>query len=183
MDRRESVSRILAEGGDLKDLLPVVYDELRALAAAHMRRERREHTLQPTALANEVYLRLVDETKVAWQGRAQFLAIAARAMRQILIEHARARKAAKRGGDRLRVTLSDTSTDDTGAVLDLLDLHDALDALADVDARKAQIIELRFFAGLTIPEIADLLALGVTTVEDDWYLARAWLRRRMAAPE
>jgi RNA polymerase sigma factor (TIGR02999 family) len=166
--------------GKLDALVPVVYDELRALAAAVMSHERRAHTLQPTALANEAYLRLIDATNVAWKGRAQFLAIAARAMRQILVDHARARAAAKRGGDRLRVTLSDTSTGGLGRPeLDLLDLDEALAELAAADPRKAQVVELRFFAGLKMKEVAELLEVSQTTAEDDWYFARAWLRRRL----
>jgi RNA polymerase sigma factor (TIGR02999 family) len=178
-DRRDEVSRMLASGR-LDDLVPVVYDELRGLAAAVMRDERRAHTLQPTALANEAYLRLLGATNVEWKGRAQFLAIAARAMRQILVDHARARAAAKRGGDRVRVTLSDTSTGGLGTPeLDLLDLDEALAELAASDPRKAQVVELRFFAGLTMKEVAELLEIGQTTAEDDWYFAKAWLRRRL----
>jgi len=173
-------SRLLA-AGRLDELVPLVYDELRELAGAILRHERREHTLQPTALANEAYLRLVDASNVEWKGRAQFLAIAARSMRQILVDHARARAAAKRGGKRVRVTLSDTSTGGTGAPeVDVLDLDEALGELAKVDARKAQVVELRFFAGLEMREIAEILRVGQTTAEDDWYFARAWLRRRLA---
>jgi RNA polymerase sigma factor (TIGR02999 family) len=166
-------------GGRLDEIVPLVYDELRGIAAAYMRRERIGHSLQPTALANEAYLRLVDETRIEWRGRAQFLAIAARAMRRILVEHARARGTAKRGGDRDRVSLSDSSGVFTAPQVDVLDLDETLEALARVDPRKAQIVELRFFAGLTTEETAEALGLSTTTVEDDWYFARAWLRRRL----
>ena len=120
------------------------------------------------------------EQKVDWKGRAQFLAIAARAMRQILVEHARRRGAAKRGGDRARVTLSDATSGFGRSEVDVLDVDDALRSLAEVDARKAHIVELRFFAGLTTKEVAEVLDLSTTTVEDDWYFARAWLRRKLA---
>jgi len=170
----------LIEAGDFGGLTEVVYGELRALAGAYMQRERAGHTLQPTALANEVYLRLVDKTRIQWRGRAQFLAIAARAMRQILVEHARARATAKRGGDRARISLSDTSGIVDEQAIDVLDLDEALGALSDLDPRKAQVVELRFFAGLTTRETAEALQLSNTTVEDDWYMARAWLRRRLA---
>jgi RNA polymerase sigma factor (TIGR02999 family) len=172
-----------AETGDrtgLDALVPHVYEELRRLAAAHMRSEREGHTLQPTALANEVYMRLVDQAKVKWRGRAQFLAIAARSMRQILVDHARRRKAEKRGADMARVTLSDTAATFGRPVLDLIDLDDALGALGALDERKVRIVELRFFAGLTAKEAAEALDVSETTVDDDWALARAWLRRRLA---
>ena len=178
MTHREHAGRLLA-GGRFDDLLPLVYDELRGIAATYMRREHVGHTLQPTALANEAYLRLVGDTRIEWKGRAQFLAIAARAMRQILVEHARARGTAKRGGGRSRVSLSDSSGVFSTPQVDVLDLDETLGALAEVDPRKAQVVELRFFAGLTTEETASVLELSTTTVEDDWYFARAWLRRRM----
>jgi len=184
-DRRTMITRILeaADGGDrsgLDALLPEVYDELRRLAASYMRKERETHTLQATALANEAYVRLADQTKVKWRGRAQFLAIAARAMRQILVDHARRHGAAKRGAGIARVTLSDTTATFGQPVLDLLDLDDALTALGMLDDRKAKVVEMRFFAGLTTKEAAEALEVSETTVDDDWALARAWLRRRLA---
>jgi RNA polymerase sigma-70 factor, ECF subfamily len=184
MDIRE-ITRILVatEGGDrtgLDALVPHVYEELRRLAGAYMRGEREGHTLQPTALANEVYLRLVDQTKVKWRGRAQFLAIAARAMRQILVDHARRHGAEKRGADRGRVTLSDSAATFGRPALDMLDLDDALSALGALDERKARVVELRFFAGLTTKEAAEALDISETTADDDWALARAWLRKRLA---
>ena len=176
----DSEASKLLLAGRLDELVPVVYDELRQLAAAILRLERPGHSLQPTALVNEAYLRLVDATKVEWQGRAQFLALAARLMRQILVDHARAHGAEKRGGDRVRVTLSDDSEGARGPeALDVLDVDEALDELAAHDARKARVIELRFFAGLEMKEVAEVLRIGMTTAEDDWYFARAWLRRRL----
>jgi RNA polymerase sigma factor (TIGR02999 family) len=172
----------LLRAGRLDELLPLVYDELRQLAGAILRQERPGHSLQPTALVNEAYLRLIDATKVEWQGRAQFLALAGRSMRQILVDHARAKGASKRGGDRLRVTLVEESGGARGPQeLDVLDVDEALEELAALDARKARVVELRFFAGLEMKEIADVLRVGTTTVEDDWYFARAWLRRRLGA--
>jgi RNA polymerase sigma factor (TIGR02999 family) len=184
-ERSRTITRILAaaEGGDragLDELVPHVYDELRRLAGAYMRGEREGHTLQPTALANEAYLRLADQTRISWRGRAQFLAIAARAMRQILVDHARRRGAGKRGGGRERVTLSDTAATFGQPALDLLALDEALNDLGTLDGRKARVVELRFFAGLTAKEAAEALEVSETTVDDDWALARAWLRRRLA---
>lgn len=183
-DRRTFVTAILeaADAGDrsrLDALVPDVYEELRRLAAAYMRKERETHTLQATALANEAYVRLADETKVRWRGRAQFLAIAARSMRQILVDHARRHGAEKRGAGLARVTLSDTTATFGQPVLDLLDLDDALTKLGALDERKARVVELRFFAGLSAREAAEALDVSETTVDDDWALARAWLRRRL----
>ncbi|HEX5138359.1 MAG TPA: sigma-70 family RNA polymerase sigma factor [Planctomycetota bacterium] len=166
--------------GRLDELLPLVYDDLRQVAAAILYQERPGHSLQPTALVNEAYLRLIDATKVEWQGRAQFFALAGRLMRQILVDHARSRGAAKRGGDRVRVSLVDESGGLRGPQeLDLLDVDEALEELSALDPRKARVIELRFFAGLEMREIAEVLRIGMTTAEDDWYFARAWLRRRL----
>jgi len=176
---RDAINRLI-EAGDFDALTEIVYGELRALAGAYMQRERANHTLQPTALANEVYLRLVGKTNIEWRGQAQFLAIAARAMRQILVDHARAKATAKRGGDRARLSLSDTSGIVDDAAIDVLDLDEALAALHELDPRKAQVVELRFFAGLTTREAAEALQLSTTTVDDDWFMARAWLRRRLA---
>jgi RNA polymerase sigma-70 factor, ECF subfamily len=183
-DRRAEIARILetAGAGDKKGLdalVPDVYDELRRLAAAYLRKERETHTLQPTALANEAYVRLAGQTKVHWRGRAQFLAIAARAMRQILVDHARRRDADKRGGALERVTLCDAAAAFGQPALDLLALDDALTALGALDERKARVVELRFFAGLTTKEVAGALGLSETTVDEDWAMARVWLRRRL----
>jgi RNA polymerase sigma factor (TIGR02999 family) len=157
------------------EMLPLVYEELRRIAAAYMGGERRGHTLQPTALVHEAYLRLVDQRRVDWRNRAQFVGLAATMMRRILLNHARDRAAAKRGGDAVRVSVS--LADDVAAQpeLDLVSLHDALDRLASLDSRKEQVVELKFFGGLTTPEIAELLRLSPATIERDWTFARAWL--------
>jgi RNA polymerase sigma factor (TIGR02999 family) len=172
------VSAILA-AGDLDALMPVVYDELRGLAAAQLKRERAGHSLQPTALANEAYFKLVDTAKAGMQGRAHFFGVAARAMRQVLVEHARKKQAAKRGGDLQRVTLSIADAAGTEPLFDILDLEDALQELAKLDERKARVLELRFFAGLTMVEAATVLDVSPKTVEADWYMARAWLKTRL----
>ncbi len=182
---REQITRILeaAEVGDragLDALLPEVYAELRRLAGSYLRREQAGHTLQATALAHEAYVRLVDESRIRWRGRAQFLAVAARSMRQILVDHARRRGAQKRGGGRARLTLHDSEAPFGRPDLDLLALDEALEALGALDPRKARVVELRFFAGLTAKESAAALDLSETTVEDDWAFARAWLHRRLA---
>jgi RNA polymerase sigma factor (TIGR02999 family) len=182
--RRADVTGLLraVEGGDrgaLDALLPVVYDELRRLAATRLRQEREGHTLQPTALAHEAFLRLVDAPQVAWHGRAHFLAMAGRAMRRILVDHARRHGAGKRGGGAALAPLLDIAATFGRPQLDLLALDEALHELAARDERKARIVELRFFSGLEMKEIASVLDLSQTTVEDDWYLARAWLHQRL----
>ncbi len=170
--------------GAFEALVPLVYDELKRLAGALLRRERPDHTLQPTALAHECWMRLADATRIDWRDRAQFLAIAARSMRQILSHHARDRAAQKRGGGWVRVSGVDVAAAQAGPDLDVLALDEALDALAGEHPRAARTVELRFFAGLTTRECAEVLGVSETTSEDDWYLARAWLRRRLggAAP-
>lgn len=152
-----------------------LYGELRTLAAAHMRRERAAHTMQPSDLVHAAYLKLVDE---GWNDRAHFFAVAARAMRQILIDHARKRGAQKRQAPGQRITLSEATVED-GAI-DLLALDEALTELATLDERKSRILELRFFGGLSNPEIAEALGVALNTVEKDWYAARAWLRARLS---
>ena len=154
--------------------MPVVYDELHRRAAAYLRRERRDHTLQPTALVNEAYLRLVDQ-RAAWQNRAQFLGVAAQMMRRILVDHARRGKMAKRSGGWVRVTLDDRAAAMPTPDVELLDLDAALTRLATFDPRKSQIAELRFFGGLSLDEAAHLLGLSIATVEREWQAARAWL--------
>ena len=184
-DRADTTDLLVAarDGGEpaLERLLPVVYDELRRLAAAYLRREAKGHTLQPTALAHEAWMRMVDATRVDWRDRAQFLAIAARMMRHVLVDHARAKKAAKRGGGRERVTMGDAEAPQGAAVLDVLDVDEALEDLARLDPRKARVVELRFFGGLTEKEAAHALGVSATTVEDDWRFARAWLHQRLGA--
>jgi len=162
------------------ELLPLVYDTLRDLAARHLRRERPDHLLQPTALVHEVFMRLVDQTRVSWQGRTHFLAVAAQAMRRVLIDHARGRKRLRRGGGRPVVALDDEHAVPAVSEDDVLVIHDALDELARLDPRQAQVVELRFFAGMTVEEVAAELGLSKRTVEDDWTHAKAWLRVRFA---
>ena len=160
-------------------LMPVVYDELRRLARRYVGRERAPQTIQATALVHEAYLRLAKDKKQNWQGRTHFLAIAAIAMRQILVERARARAAAKRGGSQARVTLNEALVADKGRPVDLVALDHALTRLAAIDGQQARLVELRFFGGLTIEETADALAVSPATVKRSWTLARAWLRREM----
>ncbi len=165
------------------DLLEAVYDKLRLLAAAAMRRERRDHTLEATALVHEAYLKLIDETRVEWQDRAHFVSIAACAMRRILVEHARRRGARKRGGDRQRVPLRDTMALSGKPDLDILALDDALSALEKLDTRMARVVELRFFGGLGFDETASGLGVSARTAKEDWYAARAWLHRELTRGE
>ena len=169
-------------GGDsdaLGHLAPIVYSELRVIASRYMARERKDHTLQPSALVNEAFLRLMDGQTVDWQDRSHFFALAANIMRRILVNHAIARRASKRGSGAVRVTLDEFAApgwdrDDT-----LLQLNAALEALQAFDARKAQIVELRFFAGLSVEESSALLKVSPQTVLRDWSIAKSWLAREM----
>lgn len=161
---------------------PEVYQELRRLAGYYVRGERPDLTLQPTALVHEAYVRLLREANTSWQNRAHFSAIAANAMRQILVEQARAHKALKRGGDHLRVTLVDDAVASAQSDPDVEALDEALEALAALEPRQARLVELRYFGGLTIEEAADELEVAPATAKRDWALARAWLRRRLEAP-
>jgi RNA polymerase sigma factor (TIGR02999 family) len=177
---RDDVTRLLLEWSrghaDARErLLPLVYDELRRLAGAYMRRERRGHTLQPTALVHEAYLRLVDQQRVDWKNRAQFVGVAALMMRRVLANHARDREAAKRGGQAERVSLTLAADVFDRPEVDALALHEALDRLAALDQRKSQVVELKFFGGLTTDEVADALGISAATVEREWSFARAWL--------
>jgi RNA polymerase sigma factor (TIGR02999 family) len=156
-------------------LMPLVYDELRRRAAAYLRRERPGHTLQPTALVHEAYLRLVDQRRVAWRNRAQFFGVAAAMMRRILVDHARANRSAKRSGMLSQVPLDPAIAVTQPVDVDVLDLDAALERLAAFDARKSRIAELRFFGGLSLKEVGDVLNLSLATVERDWQVARAWL--------
>ena len=160
-------------------LLEVVHEELRALAGGFARGQRAGHTLQPTALVNEAFLKLVHGGSPAWNDRAHFLAVAATAMRQILTDHARARAAQKRGGEWEKVSLSDLEMHASAGEIDLLALDDALEKLAAFDPRKHRVVELRFFGGLTVEEVARVLGLSTTTVESEWRAARAWLAARL----
>ncbi len=159
-------------------VMEVVYQELRRRAAAYLRRERAGHTLQPTALVHEAYLRLVDQN-AAWQNRAQFFGVASQIMRRILVDRARARKTAKRSGQWARVTLDESLAEHQSRDVDVLDLDAALTDLATFDARKSQVAELKFFGGLTLEETGHVLGLSVATVEREWKVARAWLYARL----
>jgi RNA polymerase sigma-70 factor (ECF subfamily) len=161
----------------LEQLLPLVEAELRRLARTYMARERRAHTLQTTALINEAFLRLVDTKNVRWEDRAHFLGMSARLMRRVLVDHARARGYQKRGGGVQRVTLTDALLMAAEPSLNLIDLDRALEALAAVDARKAKVVELRFFGGLTVEETADVMHVSNDTIKRDWRLAKLWLLR------
>jgi RNA polymerase sigma factor (TIGR02999 family) len=171
-------------------LMPLVYDQLRRVAAARFGRERANHTLQPTALVHEAYLRLVDQRRVRWQNRAHFIGVAAHLMRRILIDHARSHRAAKRGGPQEKFTLAN-AIDELPAVqtpagqndideIDVLALEEALTRLTALDAQQGRIVELRFFGGLTVEETAEVLGISAATVKRDWRLAKAWLHREMA---
>jgi RNA polymerase sigma factor (TIGR02999 family) len=167
------------ENVDLDSLLPVVYQELRRLAAAYLRRERPGQTLQPTGLVHEAYLRLMKDRQDRWQNRAHFCAIAANAMRQILIERARARGALKRGGAQPRVTLDEALVAGGEQSFDILALDRALEKLAALDAEQARLVELRFFGGLTVEETAEAMSISPATVKRHWAVARAWLAREL----
>jgi RNA polymerase sigma-70 factor (ECF subfamily) len=170
-------------GGDraaLDQLMPLVYDELHRLAHRYLKRERAGHVLQTTALVNEAYLQLIDAKKVKWRDRAHFFAISARLMRQILVHSARSRDAQKRGGKIRQVSLDESAVFASKPDADLIELDDALTALAEIDARKAKVVELRFFAGLSLEEAAAVLGASADTVWRDWDLAKTWLYREMS---
>jgi RNA polymerase sigma factor (TIGR02999 family) len=179
------VTQLLAqlEPGDsavTSELIALVYDELRALAARQLQHERAGHTLQPTALVHEAWLRLAQGAPVAWQGRAHFFRIAARVMRQVLVDSARRRNAVMHGGGQHRVTLDHELIGDAGVDRDLLELHDALERLGRLDASLEQLIELRFFTGLTLDEAAAALGVSRRKAAKDWAAARIWLHRELA---
>lgn len=162
-------------------LIPLVYEELRRMAHRYMRKERPGHTLQTSALVHEAFVRLVDQTAVQWQNRAHFFSIAAQMMRRILVDHARGRQYAKRGGDARYIALDEALIVSEERVADVVALDEALVRFAAVDQRKSQIVELRFFGGLSIEETAAVLAVSPGTVMRDWTLAKAWLRREIRA--
>lgn len=175
-----AVTQMLAawRGGDddaFGRLLPAVYGDLRRIARHRLGGERVDHTLQATALVNECYMRLLGQHKVPWQDRTHFLAVAARSMRRILVDHARRKRAAKRGGPEITLALDEALDAAEGKALDVVALDDALDALAELAPRQAKIIELRFFGGLTVPETAEVLEVSPATVKLDFQMARAWL--------
>ena len=185
MNSPEEVSRLLAEGGNEKQaafnrLLPLVYDELHRLASAYMSRERRDHTLQTTALLNEAYLRLADQTSAHWVDRVHFFALASKVMRQILIDYARSHGREKRGGGETRIAFDEAAVVSEERASELLALDAALRKLTELDPRKAEVVELRFFGGLTIEEAAVVLKVTPKTVTRDWNIARAWLHREIS---
>jgi RNA polymerase sigma factor (TIGR02999 family) len=175
----------LSEGRDeaLDDLFPLIYEELREVAHLQLRRQRPGHTLNTTALVHEAYFKLVGNSEVAWQNRSHFLAVAARAMRQVLINYARQRMAQKRGGGADHVTFEDEQIHLPTRPDVLLDLDEALQRLEAMDARQSKVVELRFFGGLTIAEAADVLDVSTMTVKRDWRLARAWLSQELKRGE
>ena len=180
------VTRWLIAGSEgdahaLESLLPLVYDELHRQAVGFFRRERAGHTLQPTALVNEVYLRLVNQNEVNWQNRAQFFGIAAQMMRRILVSHARARETKKRGGAVPHITLQDELAAAPERDLNLLALDDALTRLETVDREKSRMVELRFFSGLSVEETAEVMGVSARTVDRQWQTAKAWLHREISA--
>jgi RNA polymerase sigma factor (TIGR02999 family) len=162
----------------LDDALPVVYDELRRIAANYLRRERADHTLQPTALVHEAYMRLIDQRKVDWKNRSQFFGLAAQMMRRILVNHAEEHKAQKRGSGE-KMQLDETVDVSFEQDLDILSLDDALKKLALVDEQKSRVVEMRFFGGLTIDETAEAMGRSHATIEREWAFARAWLHREL----
>ena len=174
------VTQLLAEWshGDnaaLTELTPLVYEELRRIAHRHMGGQRPDHTLQTTALVNEAYLRLADQTNPNWQSRAHFFAVAARAMRQILVSYARSNQAQKRGGGALKIELDESAILSPEQSKEIVDLHEALERLGTLDSRKAQVVELKFFGGLNYDEIAEVLKIARMTVRRDWEFAKLWL--------
>ena len=156
-------------------LTPLVYDELRRLANHYLRRERPDHTIQPTALVHEAYIRLVDQNSVQWQNRAHFFGIAARIMRQILVNYALAHQTAKRGGDQYKLSLDEAIGLAQEPEMNLVALDEALKSLEVIDERKSRIVELRFFSGLSLEEVAEVLGISLATVKREWRMARAWL--------
>ncbi len=163
----------------LQELMPRVYDELRRLAAHLLRRERAGHTLQPTALVHEAYLRLVDQTRVDWQNRAHFLGVAAQMLRRVLVDHARAKQRRKRSSGTVVLSFEESLVSGPEQNLDVVALDEALSELARIDPQQSRIVELRFFAGVSIEETAASLAISPATVKRDWAVARAWLYRRL----
>lgn len=170
----------LSDGKNVVDqIIPLVYSELKRIAQRHLNHERSDHTLNTTALVHEAYLKLVDQNDVTWQNRAHFFAIAAQSMRRILINYAKNRMAQKRGGDQIAVTFDEQSMPANNKAEELIALDEALGRLAELDARQARIVELRFFGGLTVDEISEMLKVSPVTIHRDWRLARAWLGREL----
>ena len=185
VENREEVTRILEaiNAGDrsaVDALIPLVYRELRTMAARFLKREHPDHTLQPTELVNEAYLRLVDPKRVPWQGRTHFFFASAQAMRRILVDHARSKLRKKRGGRPQRVELTESLQISSEREGDVLALDEALEKLEKLDPRQARIVELRFFGGLTVAEVAEAMDLSKRTVEREWAMIRAWLRQELS---
>jgi RNA polymerase sigma-70 factor, ECF subfamily len=185
MSSQADVTQLLlqASRGDdtsLEALFPLVYNELRNLAAHYLRQERASHTLQATALVHEAYLRLVDQTSINWQNRAHFFSVAAQVMRHILVDHARGHLRAKRGGGESRLSLDEAVSFFAERDVNLVALDDALNALAQLDPQQSRIVELRFFGGLTIDEVAEVLQISPATVSREWSLAKMWLHREIS---
>lgn len=181
-----AVTQLLAEvvngQQDAADhLMPLVFDQLHVLAEQLLRRETPGHTLQPTALVSEAYVRMVGHSKIDWKGKTHFFAIGARNMRRILVDHARRKKRFKRGGEMQRIPLTDDLCVSNRNNEDVLAIEEALDKLAKLDPRQAQIVELRFYGGLTVEEVAEVLGVSKRTIESDWTMVRAWLRRELGA--
>jgi RNA polymerase sigma-70 factor (ECF subfamily) len=188
MVAKEGVTQLLIDWSSgnraaLDELMPLVYDELRRLARRHMARERRDHTLQTSALINEAYLRLVDQKDFQWQNRAHFFAVAAQVMRHILIDHARRYQYAKRGAGAQKIALDEAAVFTEQRAAEFVALDDALAALATLDPRRSEIVELRFFGGLSIEETAEVLKISSPTVQREWRAARAWLSRFISNKE
>lgn len=175
----------IVEGNDsaAEKLIPLVYDRLRLLARKLLGHESPAHTLQPTALVNEAYLRMVGQRQVDWQGKTHFFAIAAKMMRRVLVDHARRRLSQKRGGGLHRIELADDLCVSNRNNEDILAVEEALEKLAELDSRQAQIVELRFYGGLTVEEVAEVLGVSKRTVESDWTMLRAWLRRELSSED
>ena len=182
---RERITALLSETSvedsspNAAKLVPLVYDELRAIARNYFRHERPGHTLQPTAVVHEAYMRLVDASRVDWQGRTHFIAVCAKVMRRVLIDHARARKRVRRGGGQQPVTLENAVAPLGLEDVDAIDLNEALERLAVLDPRQARIVELRFFGGLSVEDVARTLGISKRTVEGDWTHAKAWLHAQL----
>jgi RNA polymerase sigma-70 factor, ECF subfamily len=181
LSQTTSLVQAVAAGDRLAadQLMAEMYGQLRTLARRYLDRERPGHTLQPTALVNEVYLKLVDQTEVGWKGRTHFFALGAQVMRRVLVDHARRKGRAKRGGDLQRAAV-DVSLISARSAADVLAVHEAIQDLGQVDPRQARIVELRFFGGLSVAEVAEVLGLAHRTVEAEWTMIRAWLRRRLS---
>lgn len=182
------VSQVLRDWNEgdkdaVERLIPLVYDELRRLAARYLQRERPDHTLQATGLVHEAYLRLVDQNSTTWQDRSHFFAVAAQLMRRILVDYARSHHAAKRGGMREKIELNEALLPAAEKAVDLIALDDALQDLVTFDPRQSRIVELRFFGGMTFEEIGEVLAISDRTAKREWRVARAWLRREIRQGE